>query len=156
MKTFLLRFGNSFVSIKIPLLLIKFPLITNNPTNRNTHPASSEIKLPQFSESKCIDERKVSQLVESVASQNLQPLQVPDRVEASTELRLDSGEAKVSELERKRVELRIKIFKARLLTLQQLSTLRYRRNVMCLRIICRLLSVTASVTAPKSRTFKFS
>lgn len=63
-----------------------------------THPASSEIKFPQFPEHECIDERKVSQLVESIASENLKPLQIPDGMEASTELRLDSGETEISEL----------------------------------------------------------
>lgn len=66
-----------------------------------TYPASGKIKFLQFPENECIDECEVCELVKSIAAKNLKPFQVPDGVKASTELRLDSGETKVSELLKK-------------------------------------------------------
>lgn len=120
-----------------------------------TYVTSWKANLFQLRQNKCVDERKVGEFVKSTTFEHLKTSQVSDRMmSAGVNIKIYSGKAVIRKLKKHSTVNGFSVVQK--LTLQQLSTLSFRRNLMCLKIICMELSVTAMETPPKSKKLKLS
>lgn len=123
-----------------------------------TYITSRKRNFLQLLKLKCIYQSEVGDFVQSIASQHLKSFQVPEWMVASSIFGRHASESVICKLLTRTLSSFRRGFplNSNLFTLQQLSTFRNLKSLMCLNIICNELSVTARETPPKSKTLRFS